>query len=423
LPADTRQTAALLQLIGMQQELSLYVHIPYCTSKCAYCSFFSSAAGKHFRPEQSPVLMRILAEVRTAAAVYGRAFKTLYIGGGDPGLAAGEVLDSILEEAARFGRPREISIETNPESVTPELLKIYHDGRADRLSIGAQSFSAELLARIGRNTASPKTVRDVLTRCTESRSGWALNVDLIHGIPGQTLTDALADIDEVVKLAAPEHISLYELTLEEGTPLHSRFAGSLAGLRDESADFSIALMNRLRDLGFRQYEVSNYACAHGEGATDYRCLHNLQYWRMRPYLGIGPSAASTLYGEGAVYRIEAAPTVDSLNAEPFSAGFAAEQLSPLEFLQEMLLMGLRSDEGIDESLITGIFSVPADRLFPRSLSRLCREGLLQRSAGSFRTTRIGLLQLNALLVDLFIELDDTSHLLPDSIDLTAVFQL
>ncbi len=429
MPADTRQSAlgrqpdSLLHLIDIQHELSLYVHIPYCTKRCSYCSFFSCAAGSDFKPGESPVLKRILEEVRLAASVYGKAFRTLYIGGGNPGLTTGEVLDSILEEASRFGRPQEISIESNPESVTPELLKIYQEGRADRLSMGVQSFSAELLSRIGRSTASPKTVRDVLDRCTEFQSGWALNIDLIHGIPGQRLEEALADINEAVERAAPQHVSLYELTLEPGTPLYSRFKGNLSGLRDDSAEFSSALMDRLQDIGYRQYEVSNYAYAPEGCTSDYRCLHNLQYWRMRPYLGIGPSAASTLYGEAAAFRVEAARRINSWTGEPLSAGYAVEQLSPLDFLQELLMMGLRSDEGIYEPLISGIFSLPAERLLPRSLSRLCREGLLQRSADTFKTTRKGLLQLNTLLVDMFIELDRTGRLLPDSIDLTAVFQL
>jgi oxygen-independent coproporphyrinogen III oxidase len=444
-PYTNHDEHTIARLIAGQAELSLYVHIPYCSQKCDYCSFFSKpTVHSHSHPRSLPdkkvyidpgnaVITRIINEIREAAALLGKPFKTLYIGGGNPGLLHRKTLQDILTASSLHGTPEEISIESNPESLDESLIELLADGKIDRLSLGVQSMSKNNLLTIGRNFSDPEQIRKILAEyCLPSRT-WKLNIDLITGIPGQKDGDTENDMDEIISLTDPEHLSIYELSIEPGTPLFLRYNAlpggmNLEDLRDESGRNLRKIWRHATSLGYKQYEISNFARRLVTSETDkfHTCRHNQTYWAMKPYLGIGPGAASTLYADTYAVRIEAIADLSAYsenNQSLFSQGYKIEELTSLEFLEEKLIMGLRTSQGLLKKEFLKIFNVPISVLLPKTLRKLLDEGLAVETEDAVILTMNGKILLNTLLVEMFLEIDQSSKLVPSGIDLTAVFEL
>ena len=267
---------------------SLYIHIPYCHSKCPYCDFNSHAASNW--PEQA-YTEALITEMQARAAEpewRGHRVKTIFFGGGTPSLFAPRSIGALIEATeTAFGveSSAEVTLEANPGTVDDEKLAGFRAAGVNRISFGAQSFNPAILKFLGRLHSAEDT--RAAARAAR-RGGFArLNLDLIFAVPGQTTADVLHDIEEVVALE-PDHISAYNLTFEEGTVF---FAERKHGLiRELSNDDQAAIFSTVREeiprRGFPMYEISNYA------APGHEARHNLTYWRAESYLGLGAGAHS-----------------------------------------------------------------------------------------------------------------------------------
>jgi len=315
----------------------LYVHVPFCAAKCTYCDFYSLAGEGQ---DLAGTLELLLAE---AAARAPERPRTVYLGGGTPSYYAPADLERLLDGLERLTRFRssavEVTCECNPESLDVEKARLLLQLGVDRLSIGLQSLEPRILELFGR-------VHDVPAGFAALEAARAagferVSVDLIYGVPGQDLAHWQADLARVLELR-PDHLSAYQLTFEEGTPLWAQLqAGTVARLsEDEELAFFEATHAQLAAAGYEGYEVSNF-CLNGQ-----QCIHNVNYWRNGPYLGIGPSAVS---------KIGHTRLGNPRSLAPWSAAVAAgrpataweETPAPALRLGETWWLGLRTRAGVD----------------------------------------------------------------------------
>jgi len=306
----------------MSLENGLYIHIPFCRRKCDYCAFYSEESSS-VPDSYLDVLIREMEEKG------GDAADTLYVGGGTPSLLSCSQIMRLMAAAERFfpGTRREVTMEVNPEDISPQKLSCLKEAGFNRLSVGVQSFSEKKRRYLGR-----RSVSDVEERLLLAREAFDnLSVDLIFGIPGEDVREegeALGRID-------PDHISWYDLKVEEGTPLKKRIdrgeaaeAGS-----DEEAESYAKIVTELETRGYRRYEISNFA------RPGYASLHNLKYWHFTPYIGLG-AAASGYTGR------EMTRNPDDLSLYMSGEGSARQRLGRKEKRSIEVMMGLRLEEGI-----------------------------------------------------------------------------
>lgn len=349
------QAKRILGQLGLNDSLSLYLHIPFCRSKCHYCGFYSRRCPSRDTLER--YIQVLCAQIEAVNRLWERPFSTVYIGGGNPGLIDGDALYRLSRLCCTNGRPVEFSMECNPEDtdshIEPSLEFI------NRLSVGVQSLNPAALEFLGRNATLKDTIRG-MDRATDLREryGTALNFDLITCVPGfENASDD--DIRSVCADYTPEHLSLYSLTLEEGTVLGSRLkAGLLQPLSDdEQADILLRQWRLLGEMGYAHYEVSNFA---REGSM---CEHNLRYWQVVPWIGLGAGASSTL--DEPYRRIECAPDFGDFCGKPLFWTYTAEKLARKQQLEEWVMMGLRTAAGLDseECLRRFGFRLPDDLTF------------------------------------------------------------
>lgn len=410
---------SLPEVLSRQQELSLYIHIPFCIHKCDYCSFYSHTL-KESNHRITLVAERILDEIEKSVQLFGKPIRTLFIGGGNPGILPVSLLREFSETAGSLGKPQEITLECNPESVSEPLIELLEEGIFTRLSMGIQSFSPEALRILGRNYSDVTHITSLIKSFAYPGRSWNFNIDLITGIPGIAPETSLHDIDRALYDGNPDHISLYELSIEEGTPLAKRFRRTIDEESEGEGTSLQVLWNHLQKSGFKHYEVSNFS---RNRKSDTRSLHNLQYWRMRPSFGIGASAASTLYDRTGLQRIECiADTNRYTEGETLSPSlYRRESVDGLEALEEFLMMGLRVEEGISLSRFRNIFGYSFADLFSETLQKYLKKGAGILTSERFSITEAGWIVLNRILVDLFYEVEKRS--LNGSIDLTPVFEL
>jgi oxygen-independent coproporphyrinogen-3 oxidase len=378
-------------------QAALYLHYPFCKVKCDYCDFYSvcdlSLQGGYFHS-----LARQIAALKSEYQI--DSFETLYFGGGTPGMADHFLLASLFEDIALLEAgtlPEEVTLECNPRNVSRESLEAWRGMGITRLSLGVQSFRDEYLERAGRRS-SRTDILSALDRIRED-GRFNLNVDLIQGLPGMGGKAQLAELNEALSFE-PDHISWYGLILEEGTLLAEEWEARRTGAEDEDESAWEEGCRLLEERGYRRYEISNF-CRPGRESR-----HNSMYWRMRPYLGCGPAAVSMLPdADGRPVRFR---TKEDLPA--FASGDRSytekEVLSPVDFLKDFLLMGLRLAEGIDTARFKSIFGIHAESLFPRSLERWCAAELLVLDEAGLRASAAGMDLLNTILVSLFAELED-----------------
>jgi oxygen-independent coproporphyrinogen-3 oxidase len=358
--------------------------------KCPYCDFNSHTAGANVPLERyvDALLIDLEQEARRAA---GRTVSSIFLGGGTPSLFPADAIGRVLD-AARAGLALtddvEITLEANPGAVECGSLAGYRAAGVNRLSIGAQSFADASLARLGRIHGSDDIRRSVGEAVASGFDNF--NLDLMHGLPGQTVDTALADIDAAVELA-PAHISWYQLTLEPNTVFHLR---PPAGLPDEDALAQIqdAGAERLTEAGYEQYEVSAWS------RPGRRCRHNLNYWLFGDYLAIGAGAhgkISTPAGAGR-YRKPANPRqyMHAVEAGGNAAPLQPVQEADLPF--EFMLNALRLVDGFHEADFferTGLGAARLETLMDRPVAR----GLIERlDTGTWRPTPLGQRFLNDL---------------------------
>ena len=357
----------------------LYVHIPFCSSRCAYCDFSSEPIGPHMRAGRvGAYVERLLTELRGSSG----PVETIYLGGGTPTvLPRLELLAMVTELAQRQAgvADPEFTIEANPGTIDARLLEELGEAGVTRVSLGVQSFAPELRAALGRRTEGgdvEAALRDLRAACAAVEDGapqtgagarlheW--NIDLVFGIPGQSWAAAAADIDTAVA-AGPTHISLYDLTYTPAFAARVERAVG-AGARGAAGAFAdeclTAAAARLEAAGYRRYEVSNFAL------PGHECRHNLAYWRGEDYLGIGAAAVSTVGSER---------RTNPLSVADYVAGRAPsiEIVGTRTRLWEKAMLGLRTAEGVAEAEVAGVLDQAA-------LDRLVAQDCVRRGCGRLR---------------------------------------
>jgi putative oxygen-independent coproporphyrinogen III oxidase len=362
--------------------LSLYIHIPWCVSKCPYCDFNSHAKTGGL-PEARYVAALLTDLEQDLPRLDGRTVKTVFIGGGTPSLFSPESIHALLQgiaERVPVAPCAEITLEANPGTAESGKFRGFREAGVNRLSMGLQSFNDRHLQALGRihDSHQAKVAAELATA-----AGFAnFNLDLMFGLPRQTQDEALDDIRQAVRLN-PSHLSFYQLTLEPNTLFH-KYPPALPS-DDDICGMQEACQALLKASGYRQYEVSAYS------KTGFRCRHNENYWRFGDYLGIGAGAHGKLTDEsGNISRIwkirhpanymEAAGTVAVIGG---CAGLASEEL-PVEFMMNHL----RLREGFVETVFTDRTGLPMSALEP-ALSFCLEDGLLERSYGFIRCTGKG----------------------------------
>jgi len=364
--------------------MSLYIHIPFCRSKCRYCSFTSYARREADIPTYLKALKR---ELKQRA---GDSLRSLYFGGGTPSLLKAGQLGDLLENVASLfnvERGAEITMEANPGTVDKAYLAAIRRLGINRLSLGVQSLNDRELKLLGRIHTAEEAAEAV--KMAREAGLDNLNMDLIYGLPGQTLDQWRETLGEAVRMA-PEHLSLYGLSLEEGTPLERDIQNKLLPALDPdtSADQYELAEDLLTAQGYSHYEISNWAKAGRESR------HNLGYWQSQPYIGIGVAAHSFIGGHR---------TANTSDLDKYLAAFANdsqllpemdEMLSPQIELAETVILGLRLGEGIDTDKIGQKFGVNLLSRYRPQIGEMAEAGLLERTGGRLKLTRRGRLLSN-----------------------------
>ncbi len=379
---------------------SLYVHIPFCRKKCSYCDFFSVTNGED---RYRTVLSEILHQIKYFLVSYDfPKIETLYIGGGTPASLPSDILNRFLSDVRNL-IPRihsEFTVEVNPENVTEGLLQILKRKGVTRLSMGVQSLNDSVLKMLGRNTDSERTLSALA--CIDRYWPGQKNFDIITGIPGQNMKEALTDIKSIAAFD-PDHISLYSLTFEEGTPLFLKLNSGNIQKLSEDVEITMyeASLNLLESIGYNRYEVSNFSRA------GFESIHNMGYWEMKPYFGSGPAGVSTIPGTSGPVRVENPKNIDLfLGGEEEKWGWVYEKIDSPSFFVEHLMMGFRLVRGIDVQRIKQVFSVDLLTIFPRTLHRW--KPFLQQNGRFLALTRNGLNLLDSFLSDLLNEFDPSN---------------
>ena len=379
---------------------SLYVHIPYCLSKCPYCDFNSHVAVRIPEEEYTRALLRELRHYSGSEAWTGRSVKTVFFGGGTPSTFHGSSIGVVLDEAARlfgFDEATEITLEANPGAVDASRFRDYRACGVNRISIGAQSFDPELLRFLGRVHSADET-RQALGGVRDAGFD-NFSLDLIYGIPGQTLDGVSRDLSQALEHETP-HLSAYNLTIEEGTPFHARYRQGLLHPLDEEAEIEMAalIQRTLEQAGLERYEISNYA------RPGLESRHNVNYWEGGDYLAIGAGAHSYHRGPedplGERWQNERSPTgYMRLASEAGHAVTERERPERRQAMTEHLFTGLRMIGGVSVHGFRRRFGTKPEDAFS-DIARWLSEGLLVEDGQRLRFTPRGLLLANELFVRL-----------------------
>ena len=372
---------------SLHPPIGLYVHVPFCESKCAYCDFASYAGRDADIPRYVDAVVREITR-RGAETGHPKA-ETVFLGGGTPSLLDEVQVTRILEallEAFPMEEGAEITCECNPGTLTATFAQALRKAGINRLSMGAQARQARLLRLIGRVHRWEHVVASVESA---RQAGFDnLNLDLMFGLPSQTV----ADLRETLKAAlalAPTHLSCYGLIVEEATPICRDVTAGKLALPDEEVERQMYELARqtLAEHGFEQYEISNFA------RPGYACRHNLGCWTRVPYLGFG-SAAHSFFDE--------CRTMNPSGLDAYLAGEepTTEQISKEEARFESLMLGLRMTRGVKNEDFTRMHGMSIGEAFGEKLDKPINGGLLQWHEGALRLTRLGMDLQNSVLVDL-----------------------
>lgn len=372
----------------MEKTLGLYLHIPFCRSKCLYCDFYSMP-----RPEED--LMRRYSQamqkdlLRHAEACGEYMVDSVYFGGGTPTLLPKGEVEAILSAVARYyhlAPDIEITAECNPTTVTRERLSSLRRAGLNRLSIGLQSIHQSELKRLGRLHSFSDFCQTYSDACDAGFEN--LSVDLMSGIPGQTVESYLATVEAVAALA-PAHISAYGLIVEEGTPFGNM--GERLELPDEEAarEMFFSGIEALETHGILQYEISNFA------RPGYESRHNIKYWNCAPYIGFGPAAYSDFLSVRSGNSRDVLAYIEGRDIE-----IEREIPSQNDRMCEYVMLRLRLKKGVDIREFQSRFGADFEETFGKKLSRYLPLGLVKRTSLGYALTREGMYVSNAILSDI-----------------------
>ena len=383
----------------MADKLGIYIHIPFCRSKCDYCDFYSLAGRDDRMDQYQKALLSHIKE--TAPLAQDFPVDTIYIGGGTPSYYGAKRLKELLgviRNLYKVEKDAEVTVECNPDSVDVKSLKILRKAGVNRLSMGMQSANACELERIHR-IHTPQQVNEAATAAR--KAGFTnLSLDLIYGLPGQTM-DSWKDTVEHALSLIPQHLSCYGLKVEEGTPLAARVAqGEVLPDDDQQADLYLWTVGRLERAGYPQYEISNFA----KPGFAYR--HNLRYWLTQPYIGFGPGAHSDFGGR----RYSFVRDLDAYIQGVLQGGDIIDEseiIPKRERCGEYLMLRLRTVQGINEQEYRSTYFMDFAPLQAR-LEQFRAQGWAEQTDGRWHFTPKGFLLSNQLIGDL-LERQEQAH--------------
>ena len=374
--------------------LAIYIHVPFCARKCAYCDFASWPGHETDWSLYFEALRREIGDWGSEGP-FGRLrdeyrVRSLFIGGGTPTLVPAAFIEDTIDQSrsiAEFDPDAEITLEGNPGTLTPEKLAAYRRAGVNRLSLGAQSFDDDLLRSLGRiHTAAQIGEAVAMAR----DAGFAnINLDLMYALPGQTTAQWLDTLERAIDLGV-EHLSAYSLIVEPGTPMADRVARGEAAIPEEDAVNAMqrAAIDRLAKADYGRYEISNYA------KPGFECRHNLTYWLRGDYLGLGCAAHSML----AETRFS-----NPSSLEAYLGGARMQDVKRLmdaDAAEETLMLSTRLTRGVDLREWTARFGAPLEARCANAISRLARAGFVECERGFLRLTPRGLEVQEAVVLEL-----------------------
>lgn len=381
--------------------LELYIHLPFCRSKCLYCDFASWAGqDAHMDAYVGDVLLEAQARAEELGAI--APMSTAFLGGGTPSILAAPLLQKLLEGVQALfplAQGAEFTSEANPGTITAEWLDIAVACGVNRLSLGMQALQPELLRTLGRIHDFRQVEQAV--RMAREAGLQNISLDLMFGLPGQTLAMWQETLAAALSLH-PQHLSCYGLIPEEGTPLMNQLASGTLKLPEEDVERQMYdnCLKILQAHGMEQYEISNFAL------PGRACQHNLGYWRQIPYLGLGASATSMLpcSGPETAYTRQTNPrSIASYRAMIRAESWQqrdVERVSPAEARFETMMLGLRTTAGVSEKEFERMHGMVLQACYGSRLAALQNRGLLEHADGRWFLTRRGMDIQNSVLVEL-----------------------
>ena len=375
-------------------KISLYIHIPFCAQKCLYCDFPSFARKDHLRKTYIEALNKEIISLREKHN--NLEINTIFIGGGTPSVLEADELECLLKEVAKLNMAKDIeySMECNPGNLTEEKLEVMKKYGVNRISMGLQAKQDNLLKGLGR-IHNYKTFKEnfLLAKKVGFNN---INVDLMFGLPNQRLNEWEETLREIISLE-PAHISAYSLIIEEGTAFYNLYENDKLKLPTEEEERKMYHLAKkiLEENGFNQYEISNYA---KEGKE---CRHNLAYWNMDNWIGVGSAAASYINGK----RIKNINSVEEYINSINEKGEAVEEIinnSKNDNMEEFMFMGLRKINGIDENEFKKRFSMNINDVYGEILNKYIDEGLLIRESGRIFLSEKGIEISNVIMADFLL---------------------
>jgi oxygen-independent coproporphyrinogen III oxidase len=361
----------------------LYIHVPFCVRKCSYCDFYSLAGKGNLKPAY------VKAILEESTLYSGQAFRTIYIGGGTPSLLGPELLTKLmtgLKPNFNFSGLVEATVEVNPDSATPDFLECARSLGFNRISIGVQSLDDSELRSISRVHTASQAIGAI--KFARNFGFPSISADLIAGLPGQTWPSLHRSLTMLVE-SGIEHLSLYCLSIEEGTPLANKLPADLP-----TDDMQAELFDRacafLADAGFTHYEISNFA------RRGHQCLHNLNYWRGGEYLGLGPAAASHLEGKRSRNKAD----LDNYLFNPTGQTEYVESLDIMDKAGEEAMLRLRLlEEGLDIGELENRYGTKNITGLRIRLDAMVKEGMLSRTGAIYRLDPARVLTSNPIFAE------------------------
>ena len=369
----------------------LYLHIPFCQRKCPYCAFVSKQAAPG---DICSYVDTLLHEMRLAARQYNvsKPLKSIYLGGGTPSLLAPHQISQLLQQAeSLFGidNDAELTMEINPGTVDLNLLTGFRQAGINRLSIGVQSFNTDMLELLGRIHSADQAKQAFASART---AGFVnIGIDLIHSLPGQNLTMWEKELQQAINLA-PNHLSIYGLTIEEETPFAARYhKEELLPDEDTSADMYEAADSILTAAGYEHYEIANYA------RPGFRSQHNSGYWQRDGYLGLGAGAHSFIRNGQYGIRFGNSADIDQYCNDISKGKLSHQDLHELnrdDAMAEFMFLGLRMSDGVTHEDFKSKFGADLETIFGIELNKMHQQKLLITADESTRLTLRGMLLSN-----------------------------
>lgn len=380
------------ELFGQLVE-ALYIHVPFCAAKCRYCDFYSLPIAK---ADTEEFLRALAVEMRLQAPRLRKPLASVFVGGGTPTAIGVEALARLLAIPAEYiGQATEFSVEANPGAIDASRVGALAAAGVSRVNLGVQSFQDDELRLLGR-IHSASQARDAVKMLRQAGLR-NIGLDLIYGIPGQTIASWRASAAEAIE-QKPEHLSCYGLSFEEGTPLWRDLQAGLVDEMDEAEQETCwrHAISAAAEAGLAHYEISNFA------RPGRRCRQNLTYWHNLPYIGLGPAAASYVDG----VRRTNEPDVAAY-AQAVLSGRAApasqERLTGRQAMAEALMLALRLTQGMDMQVFKRRYGQDVRQVFPRTISRYMQTGGLEIVGGHLRIPVSAMFVSNEILSDMLAE--------------------